>query len=162
MAKVADQIRELAEPVVRALNLDLVDVEWAKEGQRKILRITIERPGERTGIDDCSAVSRALDEQLDALELEDYHLEVSSPGADRLLKTDADFNRFQGQFIKIKLFKPIQERRQLIGKLMGHDVQSITLDWEDQTLAVPRELVSQVRLVPEWDLPGKKGKAHEI
>lgn len=157
MAKVADQVRELAEPVVQALSLALVDVEWAKEGTRKVLRVTIERPGERTGIDDCSAVSRALEEPLELLELEDYHLEVSSPGADRQLKTDADLARFQGEMIKVKTFTPVQERRQLIGRLVGHDAQSIQMDWEDTAINVPREAISSIRLVPAWDLPGKRG-----
>lgn len=157
MAKVADQVRELAEPVVRSLHLDLVDVEWAKEGERRILRITIERPGERTGIDDCSAVSRALDEPLEALQLEGYQLEVSSPGMDRQLKTDADLARFQGEMVRIKTFKPVEAHRQLIGRLIGHDAHSIQLEWEGQTLAVPRETVSLIRLVPAWDLPEKRG-----
>lgn len=108
------RVVELVEPVLATMGLELVRAQCPLEGGRPVLRLFIDRPpvdgaenvAADISLDDCAAVSRALDEALEAdpgPQPDDYTLEVSSPGLDRPLVREADFHRFQGRLVKIKL-----------------------------------------------------------
>ncbi len=103
---------ELAGPVLDEMGLELVQAQCPLEGGRPVLRLFIDRvqagPEDGVSLDDCAAFSRALDAALegaayDRPEVEEYFLEVSSPGLDRPLVKEADYDRFQGRLIKLKL-----------------------------------------------------------
>ena len=102
-SSVADRVKALVSPMTEKLNFDLVDVEFIKEYSEWYLRVYIDKFG-GIGIDDCERLSRELSEALDREDLisQSYILEVSSPGLDRPLKTDADFLRYRGQLVEVK------------------------------------------------------------
>lgn len=129
------KVLPLLEPIVEEKGLELVDVEFVKEGANWYLRIYIDKDG-GVSIDDCEGVSRALEAKLDETDPieQAYILEVSSPGIDRPLKKDADFVKFQGEIIDVKLYKAMDGKKQYQGKLLGLEDGVISLEEEDGTV----------------------------
>ncbi len=110
------QVSELIEQTVAGMGYELVDVETSPRG--RLLRIFIDKP-EGIGVEDCASVSNHLT-RLFAVENVDYdRLEVSSPGLDRALKKAADFERFAGQEVQIKLRLPVANQRNFSGTIVG-------------------------------------------
>ena len=110
------QVSELIEQTVAGLGYELVDVETSPRG--RLLRIFIDKP-EGIGVEDCASVSNQLT-RLFTVENVDYdRLEVSSPGLDRALKKAADFERFAGQEVQIKLRLPVANQRNFNGTIVG-------------------------------------------
>ena len=105
---IATEIEELVLPITDANNLELVDVEYVKEGGEFFLRIYIDKDG-GVSLNECELVTRALNPILDEKDpiKDNYYLEVSSPGLDRPLKKEKDFVKYQGRDVEIKLYKPI-------------------------------------------------------
>lgn len=135
------KVLPLLEPIVAERGLELVDLEFVKEGANWYLRVYIDKEG-GVSIDDCEAVSRALEVKLDEKDPieQAYVLEVSSPGIDRPLKKDADFIRFQGEIIDVKLYRAVDGQKQFQGKLLGLNDGVISLEEEDGTV---REFVQK-------------------
>lgn len=136
------------EPIAAENAVELVDLEFVKEGANWYLRVYIDKEGGVT-IDDCEAVSRALEAKLDADDPieQAYILEVSSPGIDRPLKKDADFVKYQGETVDVKLYKAKDGRKQFQGKLLGLAEDVLSIEEEDgETLAFERKDVASVRL----------------
>lgn len=135
------KVLPLLEPIVAERGLELVDLEFVKEGANWYLRVYIDKEG-GVSIDDCEAVSRALEAKLDEKDPieQAYVLEVSSTGIDRPLKKDADFIRFQGEIIDVKLYKAVDGQKQFQGKLLGFNDGVISLEEEDGTV---REFVQK-------------------
>ncbi len=143
-----DRVAALASPIAAELALELVDVEFVTEAGRRILRITIDREG---GIshEHCETLSRRLDaaiEASDAMGEARYYLEVSSPGAERPLKTPEDFRRFAGRRVFLKGKAPISGRRQWKGQLVGLTDDAVKVQTEVGELTVPREQLAVIRL----------------
>lgn len=148
MPKVTEKIAALAEPLAEALGLELVDVEYVKEGGQQILRILIDREG-GIALDHCEALSRALDEELDRVDPieQAYVLEVSSPGIERPLKKDADFIRFAGKPAQIKLFAPLDGKKVYTGILRGLEEREILVEDErKQIVRIPLAQVAKANL----------------
>lgn len=126
------KVLPLLEPIVEEKGLELVDLEFVKEGANWYLRVYIDKEGGVT-IDDCEAVSRLLEEKMDEADPieQAYILEVSSPGIDRPLKKPADFERFQGEIIDVKLYQAKDGRKQFQGRLAGYADGVITLEEEN-------------------------------
>ena len=101
-SKTQQKVFDIIENIIVSMNIDLVDVEYLKEGSEWVLRIIIDKIGGVT-LDDCSEVSMAIDTILDDLDIfkHTYNLEVSSPGFDRPLITDKDFERNIGQLVEV-------------------------------------------------------------
>lgn len=112
-------VRELAEPIAAELGFDVWDVEYVKEGSDYFLRITIDSPNGIT-IDDCEAMHRAIDPVLDEADpIENaYHLEVSSPGIERDLRTDAHIAASVGETVEVKLYAPKNGAKSFLGELL--------------------------------------------
>lgn len=171
--------REAISATVGGLGFELVDVERAPRG---LLRIFIDRiagrayaqPGEFITVDDCEQVTRQLQYALEVEGLEYSRLEVSSPGLDRPLRTEADFQRFAGQAISLVLKLPFQGRKNWQGVLQQADAAAAeTAPAEDvvapgawnlvfkdgkaeQVLGFKLEEVREARLVPVVDFKGRK------
>ena len=110
------QVSELIEQTVTGMGYELVDVETSPRG--RLLRIFIDKP-EGIGVEDCASVSNQLT-RLFIVENVDYdRLEVSSPGLDRALKKAADYERFAGQEVQIKLRLPVANQRNFSGTIVG-------------------------------------------
>jgi len=139
---------ELVNPILERENFELVDIEFKKEGPHRYLRIYIDKIGGIT-IDDCQKVSEELSEKLDEVDPieENYFLEVSSPGLDRPLKKDSDFERFKGENVEVKLYEAINNQKTFEGELVGLHDNKIKLNIENMGLMeIPREKVAIARL----------------
>lgn len=122
----------LAEPYARQLGLSLWDVLFVKEGASWYLRYIIDKDGGVT-IDDCEALSRAVNDPLDEADFikEAYYLEVSSPGLCRELKRPEHFAAMAGQPVKVLLIRPKEGVREFFGSLSGYDGQTIALQTDE-------------------------------
>ena len=148
------KLTELAEPIVRGLGYELVDLEWKREGQGWVLRLFIDRlDGANVSLDDCADVSHQLSTTLDVADVisQAYHLEVSSPGLDRPLKKEADFRRFVGKKAKIRTRHPIGEnRRNFSGEILSVEAGRVRIDVGDQVCDVPVDEVEKAHLIYEF------------
>jgi len=126
--------QEVLEPIVAGEGLELLEVEFVREREGWVLRLFIDKPGGRVGLDECSQVSRAVDTVLDVEDIvpHEYNLEVSSPGVNRPLKKPAHYERVKGQKVKVKTFGPIGEppRKNFTGTLTEVAADAITVDVE--------------------------------
>ena len=147
MAKVTEVAAALAAPIAARNGCEIWDVEYVKEAGEWYLRVYIDR-AEGISIDDCEAVSRPLSDALDEADPIDgpYTLEVSSAGADRVLKRPEHFERFLGSTVDVKLYRAQGGRKEWTGTLTGHTDGGVELDTGSGTQCFPREAVAQVRL----------------
>jgi len=135
-------------PILDEHNFELVDVEYVKEGTNWYLRVFIDKEGGIT-IDDCELVSRALEKILDKEDpiKNSYILEVSSPGLDRPLKKDSDFEKYKGRIVDIKLYKPFNKKKEYSGELLElRDNIVYIIDEEGNQLSFNRNDIAIVRL----------------
>lgn len=135
-------------PIMERTGFELVDVEYVKEGSNYYLRAYIDKEGGIT-IDDCELVSRELSDLLDAEDFipEAYFLEVSSPGLGRQLKKDKDFARSIGEDVEVKLYKPLDKKKEFEGVLEGFDEETVVLRLsETETVTIPRESIAVIKL----------------
>ena len=151
MPRESAELRTLLEPAVSALGFELVGVEFIA-GRRGLLRVYIDSEDGIT-VDDCQSVSHQVSGLLD---VEDpirgqYSLEVSSPGLDRPLFRAADFERFAGHEVRLRLVTPLEGRRKFRGVLAGLRDGRVVVQVEEQELVVALEEIDEARLVPDYD-----------
>jgi ribosome maturation factor RimP len=149
-ALVTQSVTELIEPGLLADGLELVDVEFKKEGKNWILRIYIDREGGVT-LSDCQKVSRLAGDLIEVEEVIEpvYTLEVSSPGLNRVLKKEKDFLKYSGKKIYVQCHAPMDGRKKFTGTLTGFIDQSIHLEVDGQHYTIPLNLVAKANLVIE-------------
>lgn len=125
MSNITSKIEELVSPILQELSLDLVDIEYVKEGRDWFLRIYIDTPTGGIDIEQCAQVSEKLSEKLDVEDpiSENYFLEVSSPGAERPLKKDADFTKAIGKYVYIKTYEPVNGAKEFEGTLLSYSIE---------------------------------------
>ncbi len=125
---VAERVRELAEPVAAEQGCELLEVKFLKEGSRWILRLVIDKRG-GIFIEDCENVSRAVDPLIDErVEIpQAYYLEVQSPGLDRPLKTQADFQRYIGHELELSFYQARDGVKKLVAVLVDSDEEVLTV-----------------------------------
>jgi len=147
MSKTEEKVFEVADPIATELGFELVDIEYKKEGANWYLRVFIDKEG-GIFIEDCEALSRKLDEKMGEEFLKEaYILEVSSPGLDRPLKRDSDFEKFKGKVIDIKLFKAVDGSKEYRGELLGlEDGKIKILTEDDKELSFEKSEAAVVRL----------------
>ncbi len=143
---VQQDIMELAAPIVEALNYELVDVEFVKEGANWYLRIYIDKPG-GISIDDCQAVSEQMSDVLDKKDPieQSYYLEVSSPGLERPLKTERDYIKYKGELVEVKLFQPIEGKKVFEGELVGLIDDKIVIKDGENNIEFEKDKVAIVK-----------------
>lgn len=150
---IAETVGALVAPVAEGLGLVLWDVEFVKEGTRHVLRVTIDKEDGVT-IDDCEALHRAIDPLLDEADPIDvsYHLEVSSPGIERDLRTDFHIDACEGMDAQVRLFAPVEGQKIFTGVLAGRsETGEILLAQKDGTVrAFPREAVAKIKTIFEF------------
>ena len=139
-------VEELVSNILLGTELELVDVEYVKE-RDWYLRVFIDKDG-GIGIEDCEQLSEKLEAALDEKDIvqSSYILEVSSPGLDRVLKKERDFQREQGKAIDVTLYAPLDGQKELTGTLIAADEQNLTIETVQGTQALQREKIAQVRL----------------
>lgn len=150
-------VKGIVLPILDSMGLELVDIEFGRVGRDSVLRLFIDKDGGVT-LDDCADVSRELSLILDVEEVisVNYSLEVSSPGLDRPLKKQSDYDRFAGCLIKVRTYEPLPDdmgnkRKTFLGKLDGlvEGVVKMTLV-EGQTASIPLERVAKANLEFEF------------
>ena len=147
-ADIEKKTEELVMPIIERFGYELWDVEYVKEGSDYYLRIYADKEGGFT-VDDCEAVSRAIDPLLDEEDFisDAYILEVSSPGLGRTLKKDRDFEHSLGHRIDVKTFKPVDGSREFTGVLASYDKDMIELSVdEERSISVKRSDIAKANL----------------
>ena len=145
------KVTDWLEPQLGPAGYELVDVEYVKEGSDYYLRAFIDKP-EGVNINDCETVSRAFSDALDEADPipDAYILEVSSPGLGRTLKKDRHLQKSIGQEVEIKLFKPLEKRKDFAGVLEAFDAETITITEDGNTLNFKRSDVALIRLALDF------------
>ena len=144
-------LNALLEKTVIGLGYELVDVELSPRG--RTIRVFIDTPTKARGVDveDCTKVSNQL-QRLFEVENVDYdRLEVSSPGLDRVVKKAADFERFAGQEIYVRLRIPVDNRRNFQGELLGLKEGKVGVRLEKGEVELELNNIDKARLVPRFD-----------
>ena len=144
---IVQTVREGITPVADSLGYTLWDVEYVKEGARRILRITIDNEAGIT-IEDCERMHRAIDPVLDELDpIEDaYDLEVSSPGIERDVRTDAHIDACVGERAEVRFFAPYEGKKTLEGVIAGREgSEMLLLDCGGEVLSLPRERIAKIK-----------------
>ena len=149
--KVTELVAEFARPIVEAHGCQLWDVEYVREGSEYFLRLYLDKEG-GVDINDCEAVSRAVDPILDEKDPipGSYHFEVCSAGLERVLKRPADFQRFMGSPITVKLYRPRNGLKEIPCVLKAYDEGKLTVEAGKETIVFEKSEVAQVRLRVEF------------
>jgi ribosome maturation factor RimP len=160
-----DRLRHAASRIAASYGLELFDLQIRREAIGWVLRVVIDRPApvdqvpgaleEPVGIKDCQQVSHDLSTLLDVEEeltadLEDFTLEVSSPGLDRPLRGEADYRRFTGRLAKIVTREPVGSQSHFSGRLAGTEDGAVLIHEGRRTHRVPIDLISRARLEVEF------------
>jgi ribosome maturation factor RimP len=161
-----DRVRAALAPVLAAHGISLVDLEWGTDRGQWTLRLFIEREGSTAlgggvTLDDCSEVSRDASAVLDVEDIipHHYHLEVSSPGLDRKLRTEAEFARFQGKTAKVKLKTPAPDGQKLLrGHLESAPPGRVAVLVDGKRIEVAFDNVEDAHLVFELETQPKPKK----
>ena len=152
MANIEEKVEKLVEPIIRKLGYELYDVEYAKEGKNYFLRIFIDS---EKGIDlnDCEKVNDGISDILDEENYikEQYFLEVSSPGIERILRKDSHLEQNIGNQVEVKLFKKDENgNKSYIGELKEFDEDTITVEAIEE-VKIERKNIAQIKTIYDWD-----------
>jgi len=142
------KVNSLAKPVCDAEGLELVHTEYQMEPGGKVLRLYIDKPDGIT-IDDCAAISRQVSDLLDIYIESDhrYRLEVSSPGSNRPLTKQEDYNRFKDHLVRLQSARSIDGQKKFKGTLTGIKDGIVTLTVVEKSVAIPFEDITKARLI---------------
>ena len=145
------QVEEISESLVVSEGMELVDLEYRREGPRWMLRLFIDKEGGVT-VDDCARISRELGDLLDVKDLipQAYVLEVSSPGLNRRIRKKKDFSRFAGQKVQLLLVSPKDGRRKIVGDLVGVEGEEVVVIGTEGRFSVALENIARANLIYEF------------
>ncbi len=151
MSKVTEVVEELVTPILNENSLELVDIEYVKEGKNWFLRVYIDKDN-GIDIEECGIVSERLSEKLDAIDPipHNYFLEVSSPGAERPLKKEKDYQKAIGKNVFIKTYEPIDGEKTFEGILTDFNGETVTVEVKiktrKKTVDIPFDKIASARL----------------
>jgi len=150
LANIEEKIESLTSKTINSLGYELYDVLYVKEGKDYFLRIYIDSE-KGIDLDDCEKVSNSITELLDKEDYikEQYFLEVSSPGVERVLRKEKHLEDNLGAEVQIKLFKPLDENKQYKGILKEFDNDYITI-FNNKEIKIDRKNISQIKTVFNW------------
>ncbi len=151
MSKVDDRVLEISDKLAEKMCFSVVDVEFKKEGQGKILRVYIDKQG-GVDLDDCEKFSRSLEEILDEEDFieEAYSLEVSSPGLDRQLKKEREFLHYIGREVEVKLYKEQGGLKEFSGILKGYEEKIASIEVSGEVIKVNPKDAAFIKLYFEF------------
>lgn len=151
MANIEAKVENLLEKEINNLGYELYDVEYAKEGKDYFLRIYIDN---ENGIDlnDCEKISNLVNDILDEADYikEQYFLEVSSPGIERILRKNKHFKQNLNNKVEIKLFKPINGKKEIIGNLKDFTEEYIKIETNEE-INIDRKQIAQIKTIYNWE-----------
>lgn len=152
MSAITEKVQELVTPITNELGLELVDVEFIKEGNDWFLRVYVDTPERNIDIEQCALVSEKLSEELDRTDpiTQNYFLEVSSPGAERPLNKDEDFEQAIGQYVYMKTYAPVNGMKEFEGFLLSYGPDGAEIEFRIKTrkvtVVLEREKIALARL----------------
>ena len=149
MASVEERVEALIKPTIEEIGYDLYDVEYAKEGKNYFLRIFIDK-SEGIDLQDCEKVNDAINDLLDTADYikEQYFLEVSSPGIERILRKDKHLEQNIGKEVYIKLFKKDDNgNKEYQGNIEKFDQEKIVLEGN---IEIERKNIAQIKTIYNW------------
>ena len=148
MAKIEENVEAIVKDKIESLGYELYDVLFFKEGPNKILRIVIDNEN-GISLDDCEKVNNEVKDLIDEEDLikEQYYLEISSPGIERLLRKDWQLKKFKGELVEVKLFKKDEKgNKNYIGELGETTEKELQLK-TDELIEIDRKNIAQVKTV---------------
>lgn len=150
-SNIETKVTVLIEDIINNLGYDLYDVYYVKEGPDYFLRIVIDNE-EGINLDDCEKVNNAINDVLDEADYikEQYFLEVSSPGLERVLRKDKHFQSQIGNEIVLKLFKAIDKQKEIQGILKEYNDNNLVIENENKILTIEKSNISVAKTVFEW------------
>ena len=183
MRKEIANLWNLIEPAAKGLGFELVELQWGREEGGWALSVFIDRPFgpddaprlpganepdelfRPPGVshEDCESVSRDLSAALDVADVipHAYRLEVSSPGIERPLRKEEDFQRFVGRKAKIRTAEPVDGRRNFSGNLRGAQAGVVEIETDGRSFQVPLDLIVKANLVPDWAAEFRRAAGEE-
>ena len=146
-SKIEKNTYDLAENLVASKGYSIYDVEYLKEGPHWFLRVYIDRDG-GVNVDDCEAISRELSVLLDEKDFvkENYFLEISSPGIERVLRQEEHFQNAIGENIRIKLYKAVEGAKEAEGQLLYADDQKITVRTDANQFDIEKKNIAKANI----------------
>ena len=154
MASIEEKVENPIQKKVEGLGYILYDVQYAKEGQNYFLRVFIEKKDGTIDLNDCEKVNDGINDLLDTADYikEQYFLEVSSTGVEKVLRKDKHLKDNIGNEVEVKLFKPINKQKEFIGILEDFSENEITLKLEnDENINIDRKDISLIKTIFNWD-----------
>jgi ribosome maturation factor RimP len=145
--EISDRVREIASRYTEERNIEIIDIIYRREQPGMVLRLLVDKP-EGITMAECEAINNYLSEELDKADViqDRYVLEVSSPGLDRPLKTDRDFERVIGQRIEVMTYEPIEGKKSRAGSLIGMDKETVVVEDGGISTVIPRNKIALARL----------------
>ncbi len=143
-------VRNIAEDILKVTEMELVDLEYVKEGPFMYLKVYIDKPGGIT-VEDTADISRVLNKKLDEVDMikEQYFLEVSSPGLERPFKKEADYLKNIGNVVEAKFYKPIEGKKSVKGLLTEKKENNIVIKAGEDILTFDIKDLSKINRVIE-------------
>lgn len=153
MSQLTDKVESAIEDIIVSLGLELEYTELVKEGENNIYRVVVDKPEDKVSIDDCEALSRAIEDTVDKLvNVKDgYVLEVSSAGLERKLVNLKLYKKYIGYEVKMKLFKKINSAKELQGKLVDVKNDIIVLNIDDSDVEINIKDIAHANTVFDFD-----------
>ncbi len=147
---IEESVQKMVENIIKDTDIEMIDIEYVKEGPFKYLRVYVDKP-EGITVDDTADVSRALNKKLDEADLikEQYFLEVSSPGIERPFKTEADYQKNIGKKVEAKFFKPIDGKKSISGILLKKSESSVDIDSNEGVVNINIKDISKINKMLE-------------
>ncbi|KRN30433.1 ribosome maturation factor RimP [Liquorilactobacillus mali] len=153
MSTVVETVTELVTPILEAGNFELVDIEFVKEGKNWYLRVFVDKEN-GINIEECALISDKLSEKLDECDPDPieqaYYLEVSSPGAERPLKKESDYERALNKYIHVSLYQQLAGSKVFEGTMVELSKSHLKLEYMDKTrrkeIEIPRDKIAKARL----------------
>ncbi len=149
--EIIGKIEKIVMPAAQAFGLELVDVEYLQDGGYWYVRIYIEKEDDEVSLEDCSKLSSKVEDDIDRLIQDKFFLEVSSPGLERPLKKEGDYERFTGKKAKLLLKHKMDDSRNWTGVIEKYENGTVLLKTEEKTLEIPFSEIKKANLVFEFE-----------
>lgn len=148
-SKLEQNVENVVKPIIENIGFEVEYVEFIKEGTEKILRIVIDHIGEAISIDDCEKVSKAIEDIIEDGNLvkQEYVLEVSSPGIERVLKNDRLYNKYINENIRFSLYKQVEGKKILEGKITKLSDEQVEVESDGKVYVIDRANIAMANTV---------------
>lgn len=152
MANIEEKVEKLVQKKIQDLGYDIYDVQYVKEGKDYFLRIFIEKEEGSIDLNDCEKVNNEINDMLDEANLikDQYFLEISSTGVERIIRKDEHLKKHINDFISVKLFKPIDGEKEFVGELIDFNENEIKINTDEKEIIIDRKDISLMKKYYEW------------